>query len=86
MLVLYGLGAVADHQHQYWCTEEEYDSKVEVMDPTHQERAVRGENTVAGTEPELRQQPTQTYHQATYQAPEGTLEVKAGWKWFNPVI
>lgn len=80
MLILYGLGAVADHQHQHRRTEEEDDSKVEVMDPTHQERAVGGEYTAAGTEPELRQHPTQTHHQAAYQAPERTLEVKAGGK------
>lgn len=78
MLILYGLGAVADHQHQYRGTEEEDDSKVEVMDPTHQERAVGRENTAAGTKPELRQHPTQTHHQAAYQAAERTLEVKAG--------
>lgn len=77
MLVVYGLGAVADQQHQHWRTEEEYDSKVEVMDPTHQERAVGGEDAAAGTEPELRQHPTQTHQQATYQAPECTLVVRA---------
>lgn len=83
MLILYWLGAIADHQHQHWCTEEEYDSKVEVMNPTHQVRAVRGENTAAGTEPELGQHPAQTHPQAAYQAPERTLEVNAGrWLFF----
>lgn len=47
------------------------------MDPTHQERAVGGEDAAAGTEPELRQHPTQTHQQATYQAPECTLVVRA---------
>lgn len=50
------------------------------MDPAHQERAVRGENTAAGTEPELRQHPTEAHRQATYQAPERTLEEKGDGK------
>lgn len=50
------------------------------MDPTHQERAVGGENTAASTKPELRQHSTQTHQQAAYQAPERTLKVKAGGK------
>lgn len=77
MLVLYGLRAVADQQHQRRCAEEEDDCKVEVMDPTHHERAVGGEDTAASAEPELGQHPTQTHHQAADQAPESTLEVQA---------
>lgn len=76
MLILYWWGAKANCQHQHRCTEEEDDSKVEIMDPTHQERAVRGENTAAGPEPELGKHSTQTHQQAAYQAPECTLEVK----------
>lgn len=47
------------------------------MDPAHQERAVGGEDAAASTKPELRQHPTQTHQQATYQAPERTLVVRA---------
>lgn len=55
------------------------------MNPTHQERTVRGENTAAGSEPELGQHPAQTHPQATYQAPERTLEVKAC-RWLLSVV
>lgn len=78
MFVVYGLRAVADHQHKQGRAEEKDDSKVEVMDPTHYERAVGGENTAAGTKPELRQHATQTHCQSTHQAPESTLEEGTG--------
>lgn len=77
MLIVDGLRGVADHQHQQRRAEEEYDPKVEVMDPTHYERAAGGEDTAASPEPELRQHPTQTHHQAADQAPERPLEEKA---------
>lgn len=64
---------MADHQHQHRRAEEEDDSKVEVMDPAHQERAVGGEDAAAGPEPELWQHPTQAHQQAANQAPERTL-------------
>lgn len=76
MLIINGLGAVADQQHQHCRTEEQYDGKVEVMNPTHQEGAARGENTAAGAKPELRQHSRETHHQTTYQAPKSTLWAK----------
>lgn len=79
MLIIYGLFAIADQQHQRCCAEEEDNGKVEVMDPTHQVRAAGGENTAASTKPELGQHPTQTHPQTTNQAPEGTLQVTEMW-------
>lgn len=78
MFVIYGLRAVADHQYQHGRAEEKDDPKVEVMDPTHYERAVGGENTAASTEPELWQHATQTHRQSTHQAPESALEEDTG--------
>lgn len=76
MLVIYWLAAATHQQHKRWGTEEEDNGKVEVMDPTHQVRAAGGENTAAGTKPELKQHPTQTHQQTTNQAPEGPLQVE----------
>lgn len=76
MLIVNGLSTIADQQHQHRRTEEEYDAKVEVMNPTHQKGAVRGENAATSAKPELRQHSTEAHQQTTYQAPKSTLEVK----------
>lgn len=76
VLVVDGPGAAADQQHQNRGAQEEQDSKMEVMDPTHQERTAGRVNAAAGTEPELGDHSAEAHGQASYQAPERPLQVK----------
>lgn len=78
MLVVDGRCAVADHQYQHRRAEEKDDSKVKVVDSTHNERTVGGENTASGAEPELRHHTTEADCQSAHQAPEGPLEADEG--------
>lgn len=77
MLVVQGLGAVADQQHEHGGAEEEQHGEVQVMEAADQRRAGRGKHAAARSEPELRNHPTQTHRQASHQTPEGTLELES---------
>lgn len=78
MSLISGLAAAADHQHQNRGAREEYDPKMKVMDPAHQERTVGRVDAAAGSEPELGNHATQAHDQASHQAPERPLQVKVG--------
>ena len=76
VLVVQGLGAVADQQHQHGGAEEEQHGKVQVVDAADHRRAGRGEKAATRTEPELWNHPTQAHRQASHQTPECTLVLR----------